>query len=323
MNKIIGIVLGKKPGDWQRIDADGSNIEVEPGTFDTLYAGIKPAVIDEQHMIEIPAYHYRSATIQHGENAGKKAIWFSPRPEDGFKLHPAFRHQDQDLDRFWLGAYQGTPDGPDKLGSQPGNMPLTNIDFPTMQARAGARGDGWMLWSAYQLAAVQMLALIETGNADAQQSLGRGHVDGGGVKAVDDTLVIQASWRGITGLWGNVWQMLDGLRTDNEGNYLVWDEDGSCEYRCTEVQAPDGGWFRRRSSRRGEGFDLGALFLPKKTHDDYGKGCFADYFWAYSNAVAYHGGNYGDGASAGLFDLDVYLAASYASTGIGGRLAKV
>lgn len=319
---IQGIIVGKKLTDWQRVDADGNSIEVEPGAFDALYAGIKPALFDDQHMIEIPAYHYRSARIEHGDNAGKKAIWYSAEPEDGFKLHPAFRHQGEDLGRFWLGAYQGTPDG-DMLGSQPGHMPLTNIDFPTMQARAAARGDGWMLWSAHQLAAVQMLALIELGTPDAQAAIARGHVDGGGVQPVDDPRVMSASWRGITGLWGNVWQMVDGLQTDSDGNYLIWDEDGSREYRSTGVQAPDSGWFRRRSNKSGEGFDLGAMFLPKKTHDDRDKSAFGNYFWAYRNAVAHHGGDWGYGGNAGLFPLSVSCGAEVSGPLLGGRLAKV
>ena len=319
-----GIIIGKKPGDWQRVDAAGNSIEIAPGAFDSFYAGIRPTMIGDQHMVEIPAFYYRSARIEAGEHAGKKAVWYSGGPQDGFKLHPAFyRDGKTPVNRFWLGAYQGTPDGEDKLGSQPGHMPLTNIDFPTMQARAAARGDGWMLWSAYQLAAVQMLALIELGNADVQVAIGRGHVDGGGVKPVDDPKVTQASWRGITGLWGNVWQMLDGLRTDGNGDYLVWDADGSREYRHAGVAAPEAGWFRRRSTRCGDGFDLGALFIPKKTHDDYDKSGFADYFWAYKNAVAYHGGYWGGDANAGLFNLIVNYAASYSYTSFGGRLAKV
>ncbi len=60
---IQGIIVGKKLTDWQRVDADGNSVEVEPGAFDALYAGIKPALFDDQHMIEIPAYYYRAAEL--------------------------------------------------------------------------------------------------------------------------------------------------------------------------------------------------------------------------------------------------------------------
>lgn len=324
MPSIIGIILSKKLHNWQRIDSEGNDIAPTTADFDAhpSYAGITTEVIDGQHMVRVPAFYYRSGKVAAGDHAGKKALWISPEPAEGFALHPAFRHQGADLAQFYLGEYQGTPDG-DKLGSQPGLKPLTSINFPTMQERAAARGDGWMLWSVYQLAAVQMLALIEMGTPDAQAAIGKGHVSGGGVLPVDDDLVTQASWRGITGLWGNVWQMVDGLQTDDESKYRVWDTNGCQVYHDTDVSVPDYGWFRRRSNKAGEGFDLGALFLPKKTRDDREESGYGDYFWGSDNAVAYHGGDWSYGANAGLFCLSVVSAASGASSAVGGRLAKV
>ena len=54
-----------------------------------------------------------------------------------------------------------------------------------------------------------------------------------------------------------------------------------------------------------------------------GNGAYGDHFWQSANCVAYHGGHWGNGASAGLFSLNVSRAASDSDTGIGGRLAKV
>lgn len=325
MSNVIGIILSKTLHDWQRIDAAGSNTVTTPALFadHPTYAGVADEVIDDQRMVRVPAFYYRAATIEAGENAGKKALWISPEPAEGFTLHPAFRHHGEDLAQFYIGKYQGTPDGADKLGSQPGHKPLASINFPTMQARATARGDGWMLWSIYQLAAIQMLALIEMGTPDAQAAIGRGHVDGGGVQPVDDELVVQATWRGITGLWGNVWQMVDGLQTNAQGEYRVWDTSGAQVFHDTGVSAPDDGWFRRRSSKSGEGFDLGALFLPKKTRDERDESGYGDYFWSYPNAVAYHGGDWGGGQTAGLFLLNVNIDAGFSLSLLGGRLAKV
>lgn len=318
---IIGIVFGKKKTPWQRID--GSDSAVESFSFDDhpVYAGIADELIDGQHLVRIPAFYYRSGVVESGAFQGKKAIWISDRAEPGFTLHPAFKQTGADLPHFWVGKYQGTVDDLG-LGSQPDRMPLTRIDFPTMQKAAQRGGDGFQLWSIYQLGAIQLLALIELGTADARSVLGDGHVHGGGVQLVNDERVAQATWRGIVGLWGNVFQMVDGLQTDDQCCYRIWDADGSGSYVATGAEAPDG-WLHRRHDATGEGFDLGAVFLPKKTQDDREESAYRCYTWSYANAVAYHGGFYGNGSSAGLFYLNVDYAASYADTLVGGRLAKV
>lgn len=318
----LGIVFGGGH-DWARIDANGSPISPPPRDFGNhpIYGAIADEIIDDQHMVRVPAFFYRAGLVPDGPYAGKKALWVSATREPGFSLHPAFRNPTRDISRFWIGKYQGTPDGA-LLGSQPGLMPLTGIDFPAMQ-RAAARGEGWMLWSIYQLAAIQTLALIEMGTPDMQSAIGMGHVRGGGAAEVDDARVLQASWRGITGLWGNVWQMVDGLQTDDDGEYTIWDTNGAQMYVATEVPAPSGGWFHRRSTERGMDFDLGAAFLPASTRENREDSAFGDYCWALSRAVAYHGGHWGGGALAGLFNLYVLYAASHAHSRIGGRLAKV
>ena len=133
----------------------------------------------------------------------------------------------------------------------------------------------------------------------------------------------QASWRGIVGLWGNVWQMVDGLQTDEERRYRIWDAEGGKSYVSTGVKAPASGWLHRRARKQGEGFDMGAVFVAKKTRQDRDDSAFGNYFWAWENAVAYHGGYWSSGAGAGLFVLVVYYAASDSYSSIGGRLAKV
>lgn len=326
MKSIIGIIIDKTGGPWPRIDADGNTVSVTQIDFDAhpTYAGIADELIDDQHLVRIPAFFYRAGAVQAGEHAGKKALWISPEPAEGFAPHPAFRHHGADLAQFWVGKYQGTPDG-EKLGSQPGLKPLARIDFPAMQQAAAARnGDtdaGFMLWSIYQLGALQTLALIECGTPDIKSVLGDGYVNGDGVREVD--CAEQVVWRGIVGLWGNVWQMVDGLQTNSDREYRIWDADGNQNYVETDVEAPGDGWFRRRSTERDQGFDLGAVFVPTSTRDDSDEAPYGNYFWSYPNAVAYHGGHWGSGATAGLFCLGVNGAASSSSTYIGGRLAKV
>ena len=68
---------------------------------------------------------------------------------------------------------------------------------------------------------------------------------------------------------------------------------------------------------------MGAVFVAKKTCEDSDDSAFGNYFWAWENAVAYHGCQYGQGygGCAGLFCLNVANAASNSYSSVGGRLA--
>ena len=331
MGKVIGIVFGKKADQWQRIDEHGNSIDAGQGYFDShpLWAGIKDEIIDGQSMVRVPVFYYRTGKVEYGEHAGKKAIWVSDGTEtcSNFNAHPAFMHHGSRIDQFWVGKYQGTPDG-EKLGSQPSLMPLVSIDFPAMQARGAARNTGGVsgfgLWSIYQLAAIQILALIEMGGSDSQTLIGPGNVTGQqGLLEVSNATVAQATWRGIVGLWGNVWQMVDGLQTDGERRFRIWDYDGNKSYVSTGIKTPASDWFHLRATKEGNGFDMGAVFVPKKTRDYRNDSAIGNYFWASENSVAYHGGNWGNSSDAGLFCLGVSGDASNSLPYLGGRLAKV
>ncbi|MDA0625151.1 hypothetical protein PCS77_19055, partial [Acinetobacter baumannii] len=68
---------------------------------------------------------------------------------------------------------------------------------------------------------IQMLASIEMGGLDMQSLIGQGRASQSSAANVDAADVAQATWRGIVGLWGNVWQMIDGLKR-NGGNWWRW-----------------------------------------------------------------------------------------------------
>lgn len=329
--QILGIVLaatGGGGGTWQRVDENFNTLTTSAATFANhpVYAGIVDQVIDGQAMRRVPRYYLKTGTVPSGAHAGKRFWLVSDQPAAGFDLHPAFVRAGAPIEQFWLGKYQGTDEG-GKLGSQPGKTPLVSIDFPTMQARAAARNtggvSGFRLWDFYQLAAIQILATIEMGGADSQALIGQGNVSSSSALATDHATVAQASWRGFVGLWGNVWQMVDGLRTDGSSRYEIWDKTGNQTYKTTGQTAPAGGWTVTQATAAGADFDLGLVFAPATTDGTQGNGTYGDYFYQAANCVAYHGGTWSTGATAGLFYLYVYNSASYASPDIGGRLAKV
>lgn len=329
--QILGIVqtsTGGGAGAWQRVDEHFNAMTTNAATFNNhpTYAGVVPQTIDGQSMIRIPRFYVKKGSVPSGTHAGKRYWMISDQPAAGFSLHPAFMLSGNPIEQFWVGKYQAVADG-SKMGSTAGKTPLVSIDFPTMQARATARNvagvSGFQLWDIYQLSAIQMLALIEMGGSDSQTLIGQGHVSGGSAENVDSTTVAQATWRGIVGLWGNVWQMVDGLQTDGSSRYRVWDKNGSRSYLTTTKTAPSSGWAVTMSVESGVDYDLSDIFAPSTTNSTQSNGSYGDYFYQNPNCVAYTGGNWGSGANAGLFTLRVYYAASDAYSYLGGRLAKV
>ena len=329
---VIGIAMlatGGGGGTWARVDENGATKVTDASFFSShaTYGAIQDQLVDGQSMVRVPAFYVKRGTIASGANTGKKAVWISDQPAAGFTLHPAFKNAGADLTQFWVGKYQGTTDGA-KLGSKAGLTPLVSIDFPTMQARATARNtagvSGFALWSIYQLSAIQTLAMIEMGGADSQALIGQGNVNTSAVQAVDSVTVAQATWRGIVGLWGNVYQMVDGLQTDASSKFKIWDRNGNKSYLTTTRTTPSGGSYPvTMAEDAGVDYDLRDIFAAATVDATASNGSYGDYFYGAANNVAYHGGFYGHGSYAGLFYLYVYNAASYASAFVGGRLAKV
>ena len=328
----LGIVLtatGGGAGTWQRINGEFEPLTTNAATFNNhpVYAGIIDQTIDGQAMVRVPKFYVKTGLVPAGEpNAGKRYWMVSDQPAAGFELHPAFRSGGAEINQFWVGKYQGTADG-SKLGSAAGVNPLVSIDFPTMQGRASARNTagvtGFALWNIYQLSAIQVLALIEMGGSDSQALIGQGNVSGSTVLATNNATVAQATWRGIVGLWGNVYQMVDGLRTSASSLFEIWDKNGNKSYITTSQAAPASNSYPvTMSMATGTDYDLGLVFAAA-TVDTQANGSFADRFYSNPSCVAYHGGTCGNGAYAGLFFLHVHYAASDSSASIGGRLAKV
>lgn len=208
------------------------------------------------------------------------------------------------------------------------------------------------MWDVYQVAEIQLLYLIEYADGDSQRAIGSGWVDGqwrvvnsvaqNDSKCVDDPTVASASWRGHVGLWGNVWQMVDGLRTrDSDKHIMIFRNDGSKTWVDTGIVTPERAkfgatyahtWPVNFRHQNGEGFDLADIFYPEtlSTEGENGSGgSIPDAFWGWQpdygqgkDRVCYLGASWTYGSLAGLFACDLYLPASYASVDVGCRLAR-
>lgn len=331
---IIGVAVQSGATTHNRIDADGNTLFGSQYNFGGDYYNqhgafaLTDEVIDGQNMVRVPAMWYRRATLSSGPNSGKEAWWVADGPAPGFVLHPAFMKDGSPIPHFWIGKYQGVNDGGTKLGSFGGTPPLVSLNISQFQGRAAARNvggqSGWMMWSYYQLAVIQMLAMIETGSTDSQAAIGQGRVNESSAANVDASDVAQATYRGVVGLWGNVYQFIDGLRYVSSVVNL-WDRSGGKLWVSTGVSTkPSNGYSVAANGTSGASHDFRDIFFPNATTSTIGASTWADYQYVnYSgDRVAAIGGSWSQGAGAGLWYVDCNYSATNANANLGARLAK-
>ena len=328
-NRIVGLAevqTGNRSGLFAHVDENGNRLFTDPAYFNNhpVYRNIAYTIIDGQDMIRIPKFYYKVGTVPTGTDmAGKKAWWISDQPATGFTLHPAFYDGATEIDYFYIGAYECVDD-PSSTGVKAASLidkaPLASIDFPTMKSRCSARNingvDGFHLWDIYELAAIQMLCLIECGSPDVQSVLGAGNVNAG---AAVNTGSSTATWRGISELWGNVWHFTDGIQIDtNNLLQLANPQTGTLENTSTTMSGADGWVFSFYN-------ELSEIFLPESVFSDEANATYSDYFWApdlTEQNICYHGGSWGYGLRDGLFFLFLRHVESNSHASVGGRLAK-
>ena len=183
------------------------------------------------------------------------------------------------------------------------------------------------MWEWPMMAEVQLLALIEYATPDMQSAIGRGRVDTTSVNLVDGLDVAQATWRGHVGLWGNVWQMVNGIRLTASRQLELFDSEGRRTYINTGFVYPTwSGWGYPYTFNYSAGaqFNLADLFIPDTGGGTLASGSTGDgIYQPAASGVYYHGGDWYDASSAGLFCANLYSPASDSHAGIGCRLAKI
>lgn len=329
---IIGVAVQAGQTTHNRIDVDGNTLSGAQYNLGGAYYSqhgafaLQDETIDGQNMVRVPAMWYRRATLSTGPNSGKEAWWVADGPAPGFVLHPAFMKDGNPISHFWIGKYQGVNDGGTKLGSFGGALPLVSLTISQFQTRAAARNvggqSGWMMWSYYQLAVLQMLAMIETGSTDSQAAIGQGRVSQTTAANVNAADVAQATYRGVVGLWGNVYQWIDGLKTV-AGTINLWGRGG------------DKGWIATGQSRDvngvtqtamigsfGGAHDFRDVFVPDATAASGGAWRDRSYFAMSGDYFSAVGGSWHFGAFAGLWFVYCGFSPSQVGVDLGSRLAK-
>ena len=297
------------------------------------WSSIQTVTIDGQEMVRIPKFY-----IKVGKNKDdKKCWWVSPTPRKGYHIHPAFMHQGQELDQFYIGAYEAYNVGDGTAGSVKDKTPWVSITFNRAQTACDARNKqggahlGWHMQNYYERSAVALLCMLEIGTPDAQGKIGAGNSSSNAAVATGSS---NASWRGIHEFWGNVWEWCDGFKTASDGKtILVHDNKGYGNYINTGISLPvttvNGCGINAMQDATGEGFDLSDMFIPSQVNgtaspSGAASATFRDGYWMNTGDVRALdcSGDWDSGASCGLFTFDADIAPSGSGRNVGLRLAK-
>ncbi|WP_022852017.1 hypothetical protein [Limisalsivibrio acetivorans] len=331
---IIGLALvtpGGGSGTWAYVDEQGNSISPTSSTFDShpVWGGITDVTIDSQEMVRIPKFYYKVAAAPTGsEYEGKKCWWISDTPEDGFSVHPAFVDAGVEIEQFYVGKYNANDDGGTMLGSTYGVLAMTDELMSTFITKAEARNtggvDGFHMWTIYEIGAIQMLCLIETGTPDVQSAIDPGNSNGSEIMTNGST---GAVWRGLYELWGNCIKMCEGFKSDTSGYLHILENTGTGNYVNTGLSdLGSSGWVSTVHDSTGAGFDMSAVFIPASVQSEELNSTFSDFFYPSSSTEEQSislGGAYMSGTTDGLFKHNITVADATRTEHFATRIAKV
>ena len=298
--------------------------------FDKLYPwrGIELVTIDEQEMVKIPKFYVKVGIAPAGtDQAGKKCWWISDTKRNGYHVHPAFMKNGREIEQFYLGAYEAYNAGSYVAGSAKGKSPWVSVNYDQALAACLARNKenvtGFHLQTIYERSAVVMLCMVEKG-PDVQTTIGAGNSSSSAAVATGNS---NAVYRNMHELWGNVWEWIDGVKTDNDGTTVrIFDKNGYSNYVNTNAKLVAGSalGIQAVSTDKGDDYDLSDVFIPSTVSGAAAAATFKDGYWHTVGAQrnVFVGGRWDGGASCGLFAWDSDWAPSSADGGVGFRLAK-
>lgn len=284
-----------------------------------------------QVMVEIPKFWFKKTTTANGYE-----FWISDGPLAGYSVHPAF-YRDRgtgtavEVGKRYASAYLGFTNA-GKLESKSGVTPTANQTIGTFRTQAQARGAGWGIEDFNLFYALQMLYLVEYASMDSQTALGQGYTGASAVRTTGGTAAsgsassgstsatVQVSYRGVEDIWGNLYYWLDGLYSNASRQLLIGNRafndtgSGYSKTITSGVASDSGGYMSDIVADQDAGF-VGKTFSGSSTTGLY------DYGILSAGSLPVAGGDWSDGADAGVFQLAVNFSASDSYSAVGARLA--
>lgn len=285
-------------------------------------------------MVKIPKFYYRrykEGNVEH--------IQIADNPADGFTVHPLFNHAGVEKDFAYIGAYKTSSSNKSVSGA----APQVDQTRAVMRNNAKSKGEGWGLIDIAALSAIQMLFLVEYATNDSQKAIGRGYCDGNSSALKSGTCnnvpgltgrpagtdgKTDVVYRGIEGLWGNIWEWVDGVNFNGRTPYVCNDpskykDDVSTDYTrlSYSLASSSSGYISQ------EGVDTEAnshVMLPSQISGSEST-YYCDYGYTSSSGWSglYVSGYWNAGSNCGLFIAYRSDSSSDSYSSIGSRLLYI
>lgn len=327
---------------WSRTDeAVGMTATASVGTvagasdFDAWmpWSGIvRETLASGDVMVKIPKFYfqrYKEGNVEHIRIANKAT--------EGFTVHPLFKHAGVEKNFAYVGAYKTSAN----TKSVSGVAPMVSATRATFRTNAKGKGTGWGLIDIAALSAIQMLMLVEFATNNVQSAIGRGYCDSnsaalnvGSCNSVPNLTgrpsgtdgKTDVVWRGIEGLWGNVWEWVDGVNW-NGGTYYVcndpskYADDTASNYTQLSFTGATN-WSSSYITAEGLGTGNNAhVMLPSAAGSGSESTYQCDACWSSTGWREFqHGGDWKAGSPCGLFTAFLYSASSHSGATFGSRL---
>lgn len=315
-------------------------------------------------MVEQPKFYYKLVPLKtekidgaDGYHLRKARYYISDTPKAGFKVHPAFIQNGREVDKIYLSAYEGC------LRDSSTNTVISNdeqvADFDNDQllsianakpasgitqalTRANARklaqniGVGWGITTIQTLSATQLLFVIEYATFNSQSAIGNGVVNAtepiktGSTSSFGNASGSVASggvsYRGEENLWGNSWNLIDGMTVVNSESDIYGKLYKSNDINLSSAYVPYPKTQNQYISKFGYFSEESNWWFVDTEHLGNSGVPIGDLVWNGFTGmfVPAHGGNINMNTSAGLFCYTWY----YTPTGghganVGARLIYI
>lgn len=229
--------------------------------------------------------------------------------------------------------YEGSTSSPRSCS---GLAPLVSTTGQSYQTGAKSLGNNVCLFDWRALGAIQLLYLVEYADNNSQNTLGKGissgsrsnsgQLDSLGMKSgcLNNDAAHSVMYRGIEDIFGNVFQLIDGVNINNRQAYVCMDltkyefdkYDGDY-IQVGYVNSSSDGYI----SKLGYDENYPLLMLPIECSGVNENTGFTDNYWQNTSSRAFrHGGSYSNGSYCGLFCARCSRAASDSSAYYGARL---
>lgn len=290
---------------------------------------------DGDVMVEIPKMGYKMTT-----DGTYHYISVTKTPnKKGYCYLAHSKETEGDCDYIYVGAYLGLKAGTEegsiikyKLYSIADTSPTTSETLTKFRTYATNKGDGYELFSFYPLTLLQCLFLLIYKNRNSQSALGRGYtgssssINTGTTKS--ETFCYGSTsdgnnvkFLGIEDFWGNCFCWIDGIFNDVSRklytyykNFTNTDNGTSPDYTLDAgISSNISGHILNIVGTNNGGFILNSGSGSSSTY-------YCDFGSLFASCCAVFGGNWNNGAYAGVFALNFNYSASFSSSFIAARL---